>query len=210
VNAVSQRLFQSCHALCTLGSFKKEISEKRFNQVLKYSLKKQNLNVSINCTYINYYKVFSSVITIYHESTPQHLNLNYTPFITDLNLRELEKKKKKKNLKKLKKKKKKVAPIAVSIASQHTEQPNCMNINTNILKAVKKTKAQGSEIRERKTLQVTPNVYKTNKRNRNMKRSTSDLRITQSDLRRTKYEEKQARRSSIVDHRRRQGSRKRT
>jgi len=96
VNAVSQRLFQSCHALCTLGSFKKEISEKRFNQVLKYSLKKQNLNVSINCTYINYYKVFSSVITIYHESTPQHLNLNYTPFITDLNLRELEKKKKKK------------------------------------------------------------------------------------------------------------------
>lgn len=198
MNAVSQRLFQSCHALCTLGSFKKEISEKRFNQVLKYSLKKQNLNVSINCTYINYYKVFSSVITIYHESTPQHLNLNYTPFITDLNLRELEKKKKK------------VAPIAVSIASQHTEQPNCMNINTNILKAVKKTKAQGSEIRERKTLQVTPNVYKTNKRNRNMKRSTSDLRITQSDLRRTKYEEKQARRSSIVDHRRRQGSRKRT
>jgi len=97
VNAVSQRLFQSCHALCTLGSFKKEISEKRFNQVLKYSLKKQNLNVSINCTYINYYKVFSSVITIYHESTPQHLNLNYTPFITDLNLRELEKKKKKKS-----------------------------------------------------------------------------------------------------------------
>lgn len=44
--------------------------------------------------------MFSSVIAIYHESTPQYLNLKlqneirkvYTPFITNLNLRELEKK----------------------------------------------------------------------------------------------------------------------
>jgi len=43
--------------------------------------------------------MFSSVITIYHESTPQYPNLKsqneirkvYTPFITNLNLRELEK-----------------------------------------------------------------------------------------------------------------------